>query len=314
MSNDIVEWVDWLQDVRQVRGATTDAYRRTLFEFANFVGHENWATVDGQQIEAFMGRERRGGITGAAATQDRDRVAVGGFYKYLIARGRVPTNPIVDVGVPKVRNRQPRAIPDLVWTRLWQASNLPDDDRLWLGLGCFAGLRRQEIVSVAPCQIDPQRGLILHLERKGGTEGSIEYVELAQIVSERFPHLLPTPDVWTSLVAKYASARASERCLITMDSPATDLTRLRSSFTDPNLPDPAVINRRLKTVLRTVGLPPNAFTPHALRHTCATNLIRAGLPIELVADILGHSDIDTTRRYIRSTGMLSEWRTRLAVN
>lgn len=48
--------------------------------------------------------------------------------------------------------------------------------------------------------------------------------------------------------------------------------------------------------------------PHQLRHTCATQLIEAGAPLELVADLLGHANIDTTRIYAvySSTHLLRE--------
>lgn len=38
-------------------------------------------------------------------------------------------------------------------------------------------------------------------------------------------------------------------------------------------------------------------TPHVLRHTFATRLIRAGVDIVIVAALLGHTRIDTTARY-----------------
>jgi len=42
-------------------------------------------------------------------------------------------------------------------------------------------------------------------------------------------------------------------------------------------------------------------SPHALRHTCAKNLIDAGQPIDRVAKILGHSSINTTAIYTMPT-------------
>jgi len=38
-------------------------------------------------------------------------------------------------------------------------------------------------------------------------------------------------------------------------------------------------------------------SPHILRHTCATNLLRAGTDIRLVAAVLGHENINTTAVY-----------------
>jgi site-specific recombinase XerD len=39
------------------------------------------------------------------------------------------------------------------------------------------------------------------------------------------------------------------------------------------------------------------FVPHCLRHARATELVRAGTPIPVVAKILGHKDWSTTQRY-----------------
>ena len=39
------------------------------------------------------------------------------------------------------------------------------------------------------------------------------------------------------------------------------------------------------------------FVPHALRHTCATRLVQAGVSLYVVQKILGHSNIQVTSRY-----------------
>jgi integrase len=36
------------------------------------------------------------------------------------------------------------------------------------------------------------------------------------------------------------------------------------------------------------------FTPHAFRHTYATELLRRGVPVEIVQALLGHSSVTTT--------------------
>lgn len=40
------------------------------------------------------------------------------------------------------------------------------------------------------------------------------------------------------------------------------------------------------------------FTPHVMRHTTASHLIEAGVPLAVVKNILGHSSIQTTQIYV----------------
>jgi len=39
-------------------------------------------------------------------------------------------------------------------------------------------------------------------------------------------------------------------------------------------------------------------TFHALRRTAGTNMVTTGTPVTTVAQVLGHSNIDSTKRYI----------------
>jgi integrase/recombinase XerD len=50
---------------------------------------------------------------------------------------------------------------------------------------------------------------------------------------------------------------------------------------------------------RLAGL--DEVTPHSLRHTFARTLLASGTPINDVADLLGHSSLDTTRIYTKAS-------------
>jgi integrase/recombinase XerD len=58
---------------------------------------------------------------------------------------------------------------------------------------------------------------------------------------------------------------------------------------------------RLGKHLARAGLAYKGYSLHCLRHTCATDLLNAGMRLECVQQILGHSSIEMTRRYARLT-------------
>jgi integrase/recombinase XerC len=56
--------------------------------------------------------------------------------------------------------------------------------------------------------------------------------------------------------------------------------------------------RSISTVIRKLGEEASlTLSPHILRHTCLTNLVRKGHDLVLVAEIAGHKRLETTRRY-----------------
>ena len=58
---------------------------------------------------------------------------------------------------------------------------------------------------------------------------------------------------------------------------------------------------RLGKHLAKAGLAYKGYSLHCLRHTCATDLLNAGMRLECVQQLLGHSSIEMTRRYARLT-------------
>ena len=62
---------------------------------------------------------------------------------------------------------------------------------------------------------------------------------------------------------------------------------------------------RLQSIEKLVGKHAKAagisarVTPHSLRHTCATHLLRGGADVRHVQALLGHKNLNTTARYTR---------------
>jgi len=58
--------------------------------------------------------------------------------------------------------------------------------------------------------------------------------------------------------------------------------------------------------LEKAGISQGGYTLHSLRHTFASELLNAGMRLECVQPLLGHSSIEMTRRYARLTDKTRE--------
>jgi integrase/recombinase XerD len=63
---------------------------------------------------------------------------------------------------------------------------------------------------------------------------------------------------------------------------------------------------RFRKCLEAAGLSHKGYTIHCLRHTYASELLNAGLRLEVLQQLLGHSSLEVTRQYARLTDRTRE--------
>jgi integrase/recombinase XerD len=63
---------------------------------------------------------------------------------------------------------------------------------------------------------------------------------------------------------------------------------------------------RFVKYLEEAGLAHKGYTVHCLRHTYASELLNAGMRLEVLQQLMGHQDIEVTRRYARLTDRTRE--------
>jgi len=63
---------------------------------------------------------------------------------------------------------------------------------------------------------------------------------------------------------------------------------------------------RFVRYIQKAGLEPKGYTVHCLRHTFASELLNAGMRLECLQQLMGHQDIEVTRRYARLTDTTRE--------
>jgi len=256
-------------------------------------------------LEAFVERPRqrrspnhaRGQVVvGSAATRRRDITVVRSLYRFLRERGMVDSDRSSLLRVPLLNNRNPRPVDDDVWQALWGSDVLSDADRVMFGLGFFCGLRRAEITNLAASQVDCDHGQLVGFVRKGGGEAVFPYRSAVLLFAERLPHLVGDPQVFLGAVERRVDARSGD---LVMGWGSSTPNRSEGRVGAVRGPDWAshAMNRQVRRVLVRCGLDGGVLTPHALRHSFVTNLLRADVPLHVVASLAGHRDVSTTMRY-----------------
>lgn len=139
-------------------------------------------------------------------------------------------------------------------------------DRLIGELGFYAGLRVSEIVGLdrSDVSLSARLGSITVWHGKGDKARTLPL----------HPAIKMTLHLWLK-------ERQS-------DAPALIVNRLGDRLS----------TRAVTTIIGQIGEQAGLeVTPHQLRHCYATNMVRNGTDLVLVADLLGHANLETTRRY-----------------
>ena len=283
MNNDeaVAAFVTWMRERRNAPVETWSKYQRVCGSWAAHLPTP-LAERDVLDVEEWLDRPRRGGVSPKAATVANDLAVIGSMYRWGITRLGWPRNPAALAGKPTVHNRQPRPVDDDDWLRVWSNPRLEDDARVVLGLGYFCGLRRAEMTSLHASQV--WGGALVNFTRKGDCEDRFDYRDLLDHWDWHAPHLLVDPDL--------------------LDLPLRRLARRGDQALLPWGPwlSPRAVNKRLARWLDECGLASDAFTPHSLRHSFATNLLRSGVPLDVACDLCNHSSPTITMRYVRTGG------------
>lgn len=310
-------YMTWQRDVRNRQPSSLHDYASRLGRFLIAVGDRPLDGVTTEFLEKWVNRPRRprSGRTGMAApsTRAKDVSVLKSLYSYLLARKLIASDPTTLLVAPQFHNEAPNPIAETVWADVWNDSRLPDDARVVLGLGFFVGLRRHEITGLAPWNVDiDHRKLVGFVRKGGGRDHATPYGEMVGVFAARLPHLVGPhggADSFLVPLEKMVRDRADKKRLLPWaDHEDAYRFNARKHGLARGDVDPELVNRRLKAWLGMVNQEPDLFTPHRLRHSCATYLLAAGVPLAIVSRLLNHTNIQTTMRYVRAGGdELAEW-------
>lgn len=268
MQDDIARFKRYLEQRYRDR-STSKHYMSDLAIFHQFIGDRSPRTIRPQMISDFV--EAQGNLGLKGATINRRLSALSSFFEFLIFEAEDDgwSNP-VQWKRHSIRpgHHLPRDVSDRTVSQLLAVI---DDrrDRAIFGLMIDAGLRVGEVVDLQLRDLHPveQIGLArLRVHGKGDKE------RIVWLTAEVVHH-----------IQQWLQQRPQS------ESPYLFLNQHRRPLSVSG------IQFRLKQYCQQAGV---QLTCHQLRHTFARRLVEHNMPIDSLAKLLGHNDLQTTQRYI----------------
>jgi integrase/recombinase XerC len=203
------------------------------------------------------------------------------FYKFLVKRNQIPSNPVMAVRTPKQDKRLPKF---LEYEQVKKLLETPSMDN-WLGARDRAimetlystGVRVSELVALNMDDVD-FLGEVIHVRGKGKKErivpigaSALQVIQHYMEFRNKRAHSNPNFDSRVLFVNKHGR-RLSTRS----------------------------VRRKMDKYLKMAGLD-ISISPHTLRHSFATHMLNNGADLRSVQELLGHQSLSTTQIYTHLT-------------
>ncbi|MDI9585053.1 MAG: tyrosine-type recombinase/integrase [Acidobacteriota bacterium] len=266
-------FVDHLRTERGASEATVTAYRSTLARLVGFLGREG-ETPDFEDVTTAVLRRFAASLKAAGAANSsvaRHVHAIRSFWRFVVETYDLGTNASLPLRAPKPDHRIPavlsldecQALIDACERNHYRVYRVRD--RVLVKLMCVVGLRRSEVIALRVCDYDrPGRAITVAMS-KG-----------------RKSRLVPIPGDLAADIDAWLQAR-----------PVANHDRLLTTRTGKGL-STKCLHRTLERLAEEAGLADRHITPHGLRHTAATLVLRNSGDLVATSRMLGHSSVAVT--------------------
>lgn len=276
MDKQIKLFLEFLSNEKKLSNNTLQSYKRDILQYQNYIDKQgiNYAKVEDKDIKAYI--ESFIKLGRKPATISRNLATVRAFYQYLVRTKKIKNDPTDGVHPPKVEKKVPSVLTDKeIELLLSQPKNIDLKgirDKAMLEFAYATGMRVTEIISLDITDVNVEESYVVcnsGNKKRNIPLGSISLQALVEYMEKSRPVLIKNE---------------SDKALF-VNINGTRLTRQGFWKIVKYYKEQAHIEKEI--------------TPHVLRHSFATHLLRNGADLKSIQSMLGHSDISSTQVYMQ---------------
>jgi site-specific recombinase XerD len=291
--NDLIEQFLEALQASDRAASTVTAYRNDLTLFARWFEQTNGQAFTLESITPTDIRDfRQHGLLverRKAATVNRRLAALSALFTWAQKTGRINYNPAAEINQVETEPLAPRFLDRLEQNRLERA--IEAENQLAFDLPVRSVTRKRDgalVLFLMHTGLRLSEALELRLDdlTLGERSGSV-LIRHAKRTRQR---RIPLNDAVRKVLQAWLGVRPQN---------SSDRLWLATEGQEHTSLSSRTVQRMFKRLAHQANIDPSFLTPHVMRHTFARNLIDCGESIHVVARLLGHGSLDTTKRYIQ---------------
>ena len=275
MEKEIENFIEYLIIEKKYSKNTVSSYEKDLKKFSNNLKNKKINEITRKDIQNYLKDLNK---DHNPRSTSRNISTLKSFYKYLKINKIVKVNPMDQINNPKTKKALPKVlseeeINDLLDIEL--KTNFDYRNKAMLELMYSSGLRVSELINLNVNDIDLENDTV-KIFGKGSKERIIPLNDFAKEALREY-----------IMVHRKELFKHGENNYLFLNNHGNKMTR-QGFF------------KILKKIAQEKNIKTD-FSPHTLRHSFATHLLKYGADLRSIQELLGHSDISSTQIYTHVT-------------
>lgn len=275
MENEIEMFIEYLIIEKKYSKNTVLSYERDLKKFCIFIKNKKITEITRKDIQNYLNDLSKNQNPRSIS---RNISTLKSFYKYLKLNKVVKINLMDQINNPKTKKSLPKVLSEDEINSLLDIDLKSDFDfrnKAMLELMYSSGLRVSELINLNISDIDLENDTV-KIFGKGSKERIIPLNDYAKEALKEYV-----------VVHRKELFKHGENNYLFLNNHGNKMTR-QGFF---KILKKMANEKKIKT----------EFSPHTLRHSFATHLLKYGADLRSIQELLGHSDISSTQIYTHVT-------------